>query len=282
MQLVSQIALVKDTESLDLSELTTVAAAIQKQIARDLSLYWDVQGTITPFVRLEDVPAGYWPILVRDDIHEDAAGLHCDQNGQPLALVTSGPGWSITASHEALEMLVDPFGNRTVAGPSPKTDQGRVEFLVEVADPIGESTYTVNDIKVSDFYTPRYFDPVPASGIQYCYTGRISGPRQLLPDGYLTWHDSVSNQWWQQSRFTDGEPTIVSLGTLLKTACGMRATVDRLASKLRRENRRAKAPSRDDIGPASKKRPVRAQAAASSKAKAKAWRAMIQRILKKD
>ena len=31
-------------------------------------------------------------------------------------------------------MLVDPFGNRLVAGASPKLDQGRVSFLVEVSD----------------------------------------------------------------------------------------------------------------------------------------------------
>ncbi|MDJ0346198.1 hypothetical protein QMK19_16000 [Streptomyces sp. H10-C2] len=32
-------------------------------------------------------------------------------------------------------MLGDPWGNRLVAGQSPKPGQGAVEFLVEVADP---------------------------------------------------------------------------------------------------------------------------------------------------
>jgi hypothetical protein len=67
-----------------------------------------------------------------------AAGIHEDKNGQPFALVTASSNldeWSSTASHEALEMLIDPFGNRLVAGDSPKSDQGRVSFLVEVCDP---------------------------------------------------------------------------------------------------------------------------------------------------
>ena len=37
--------------------------------------------------------------------------------------------WSLTASHECLEMLADPFGNRLIAGDSPKPDQGRVQIL---------------------------------------------------------------------------------------------------------------------------------------------------------
>jgi hypothetical protein len=67
-----------------------------------------------------------------------AAGIHEDRNGQPFASITASSvldQWSLTASHEALEMLVDPWGNRLVAGDSPKSDQARVSFLVEVSDP---------------------------------------------------------------------------------------------------------------------------------------------------
>src|SRR5260370_19233752 len=125
-------------------------------------------------------------------------------------------------------MLVDPFGNRIVAGQSLKSEQGRVEYLVEVADPIGDKTYSVNGIVASDFCTPRYFDPIQAIGVQYSFTGAVPGPRQLLTDGYITWHDPVSNEWWQQSRFTSGEPHIERLGPLLKQAFGIPSPVHRL------------------------------------------------------
>ena len=87
---------------------------------------------------------------------QDAAGVHLDKKGQPFSLVEAGNSWSLTASHGVLEMLADPFGNRLIAGPSPKSGQGRVEFLVEVCDPSEDSAnaYTVNDVLVSDFYTP--------------------------------------------------------------------------------------------------------------------------------
>src|SRR6267154_3854728 len=133
MAFVAQLALVSETDSVGLSELTRVSAALQKQITRDLSGQWDVQGTIDPFVALRDVPPGYWPVIIRDDIGQDAAGVHCDDTGQPMALVTSDLDWSVTASHEVLEMLVDPFGNRMIAGQSVSPDQGRAEYLVEVS-----------------------------------------------------------------------------------------------------------------------------------------------------
>src|SRR4051812_33471184 len=123
MGLLAQVALVGDTPNLSASELTAVTAALQKQISRDLTQYWELDASISPFVSLDDVPPGYWPIIVRDDINNEAAGIHCDESGQPLALVTFDANWSVTASHEMLEMLVDPFGNHLVAGQSLKTDQ---------------------------------------------------------------------------------------------------------------------------------------------------------------
>jgi hypothetical protein len=102
-----------------------------------------------------------------------------------------------------LEMLADPFGNRLVAGRSPKRAQGRVEFLVEVCDPseAEEFAYTVNDILVSDFYTPRFFDPTRADGVRYSFTGAIPAPRQILRGGYISWHELASDHWWQQIWF---------------------------------------------------------------------------------
>src|SRR5215212_12082995 len=151
----THVALVSEIRAISVSELTRVAAALQKQVARDFGPIWDVQATVSAFVRLQDVPIGYWPIVVRQDIRvPGAAGIHTDRNGQPYALVQYSPNWALTASHECLEMLADPFGNRLIAGPSPKAGQGRVEFLVEVCDPSEDTqfAYQVNGITVSDFY----------------------------------------------------------------------------------------------------------------------------------
>src|SRR5215471_9382345 len=159
MQL-SHIAVVPIRAGIAVEEITSVSAALQKQVMRDFAPIWEVQATVDYFPALEAVPVGYWPLL----IVEDGAGLgtHVDRNGQPMAYVEYGPTWSLTASHEALEMLADPTGLRFVAGDAPLTESERVEFLVEVCDPCqgADNAYTVNGVLVSDFYTPAYFEPL--------------------------------------------------------------------------------------------------------------------------
>jgi len=242
--LLRQLALVSEVSGISFSELTRVSAALQRQAARDLGPIWEVTGTVDPFNKLEDVPIGYWPIIIRDDIGvPGAAGVHEDKNGQPFALVAAGDGWALTASHETLEMLVDPFGNRVVPGESPKPDQGRVEFLVEVCDPSEAEKfgYTVNGITLSDFYTPQFFDPVQADGVRYSFTGAIAEPRQVLDGGYLSWHDPVSDHWWQLQNF--GTTKFIDLGVLTAANGPFRAQVDRLteatAAKFRRPTKDA-------------------------------------------
>jgi hypothetical protein len=227
-----QLALVSKVSGISPSDLSRTGAALQKQASRDLAPIWEVQATVDVFPKLEDVPLGYWPIIIVEqdpDLPPDAAGIHLDKDNQPFALVMYSDGWSLTASHEALEMLVDPFGNRLIAGDSPKQDQGRVEFLVEVCDPSEavEFAYTVNGITVSDFYTPHYFDPVQAPGVRYSYTGALPEPRQVLRGGYLTWHDLVSDEWWQEIYFGD-QPQFRNLGRLSALGGSLRAHIDRL------------------------------------------------------
>jgi len=155
---------------------------------RDLAPIWQISATVQAFEKLEDIPLDYWPMIVRDDIGFAAAGIHLDQDGQPFALITSSNDndvWSLTVSHETLEMLVDPLGDRLVAGDSPKPDQGRVLFLVEVSDPseAADFAYSVNGVLVSDFYTPSFFDPIAAVGVRYSFTDAITEPRQVLRGG---------------------------------------------------------------------------------------------------
>src|SRR4051812_7111047 len=99
--MIRQVALVSEVESVSPDWLTRVAGALQKQVTRDFGPIWNVQGTVDAFASLEDVPLGYWPLIVVQDV-ADAAGFHTDQNGQPMALIEYGRSWSLTASHECL------------------------------------------------------------------------------------------------------------------------------------------------------------------------------------
>jgi hypothetical protein len=126
----------------------------------------------------------------------------------------------LTASHECLEILVDPFGNHLLSGQPPKRGQGSVEFLLEVCDPSEDTAYAyrVNGMLVSDFYTPDYFSQGAAPGVRYSFTGAIRAPRKVLKGRYLSWHDPVTDHWFQEIFFTVSKPKFCDLGKLTTKA----------------------------------------------------------------
>lgn len=244
MALPIQIGLVADHVEIPLPEVTTVAAALSKQVAQDFSRYWKVQATVNAFAQLENVPIDTWPIIVQAKLDDPgAAGYHQTKHGQPYALVEYGEQWSLTASHELLEMLGDPFGNRLKAGML--LDQavqlglkaGRVNYLVEVCDPCeaAANAYHINGVLVSDFYTPHFFDPVK-SHARYSFTGAIDAPRKILDEGYITWQDPSNQHVMQLCMFPDDTsdkvPHVIDLNTnqvfqrLLDGGRSLRAAVD--------------------------------------------------------
>ena len=180
------VALVVETPRVPPTTIKEVAAAVQRQITRDFAPVWSVNATVDPFISLRDVPPGYWPVVVRDDLPGmDVIGIHLDDKGQPFALVKYSRTWSLTVSHEVLEMIVDPWGNRLTPGGSPLPGQGLVELLVEVCDPSGdvEHAYTVNGHLVSDFVMPSYYEPLAVPGARYSFTGAITRPRDIATGG---------------------------------------------------------------------------------------------------
>jgi len=207
-----QLALVAYTRQADPADVSHVGAALQKQAIRDLAPIWGVAATVDVFPSLRAVPAGYWPVIVVADV-KDAAGYHQDSGGRPYALVEYSRSWSLTASHEVLEMLCDPWGHRVAAGRSPKPGQGQVEFLVEACDPCeaAEYAYTLNGVLVSDFITPHFYDPRRTVAARYSFTGAVQRPRQILPGGYISWWDPRSNHVWQELWVSE-EKEFVDLG----------------------------------------------------------------------
>lgn len=230
--LLRQVALVPDDNignALPLAQIAKAAAALQKQVVRDFAPIWGIKATVDAFGSLDDVPLGYWPILIGQE-GQGGGGVHLNHDNQPYALVDFTSDWTVTASHECLEMLADPFGNRLVAGDSPNPARpGRVEFLVEVCDPceVPALGYTVNGVRVSDFYTPRYFDPSQGThptSHSYDFRGHITAPRQVLRGGYLSWREADGT--WFQELFFGPQPIFKSLGRFNKSFGSLRAWID--------------------------------------------------------
>jgi hypothetical protein len=136
-------------------------------------------------------------------------GFHSDKHKQPYSKVIASPDdntWTIDASHEILEMLVDPYGNRMqssvaieIAGDRVRDSTSQFGYLVEACDPCEDNSYayTINGIAVSDFITPHFYDPVVTSGTRYSFADNIKAPRQILPGGYISFVDPVKDKWEQ-------------------------------------------------------------------------------------
>jgi hypothetical protein len=230
--LIRQVALVSLNPQVSAATVMQISAALQKQATRDLTPIWDVSATVDPFPHLGQVPVGTWPIIIGGNVPPGAGGFHTDQNGQPLSIVRAFNDINVlcqTCSHELIEMLVDPFGSRFTPGDSPMPDQGRVNFLVEACDPseAAEFGYTINNLLVSDFYTPNYFDPVQSDGVRYSFTGAITQPRQVLQGGYLSWQDPISKHFFQERKFDGDDPEFVDLGELTDASMAPREFIDR-------------------------------------------------------
>jgi hypothetical protein len=281
-KLARQVALVSDTQSVGIGDVSAVAAALQKQVTRDFSPVWEIHATVDGFDKLESVPVDYWPVIIKDNINEPgAAGYHTDENGQPFALVQVDDAWQLTVSHEILEMLADPFGSRTVAGapppnaPPPISGFKRVVYLVELCDPCegAQFAYSVNGREVSDFITPHYYDPNGSTGVQYSFRGNVKEPHTVLEGGYVSFGNPVTNEWYQIV-VQNGQTEVRDLGKLNRNGRSLREVVDEKVRKLLQEGHyRTKKPMAAKAARASA-----GDIAESSSARAKALRTYIEQL----
>jgi hypothetical protein len=69
----------------------------------------------------------------------------------------------------------------------------------------------IQGVAVSDFITPRFYDPVATPSARYSYAGHILRPRQILPGGYISFTDPSSNSL-QQILFLGPKPVLKNLG----------------------------------------------------------------------
>lgn len=96
-----------------------------------------------------------------------------------------GASWTVTASHELLEMLADPDINLTAFVQSGDTT-GKL-YAYEVADACEADNYgyKIGETLVSDFVFPAWFESFPTAGAQLDQQGQIQRPFEILPGGWV-------------------------------------------------------------------------------------------------
>jgi hypothetical protein len=219
---VIQVGLVDTTGKVDPELVQSVAAALNIQVMRDLPQFWNIQATVIYLPHAGKVPASVWPVRLVASLPPGEGGFHMDRHNQPYAKVIAQPGsdeWTIDASHETLEMLVDPNGNRLqpskaiAIGPGNviQDTTGEFSYLVEACDPCEADAYgySIQGVAVSDFLTPHFYDPVATAGTRYSFTGAIKAPRQILPGGYISWVNLETNEMQQLLWVDPNRPPVI-------------------------------------------------------------------------
>ena len=224
--LTQHIALVPEEDGLNPSELARVSAALQKQVTRDLLPLWSLAATVDAFPALEDVPVGYWPIILTRCELGNHGRVHIDRSGQPYAQVQLRPLWSLAASRACLEMLVNPYETRSVSAPSLRSDQGPVDFLVEVCAPCEDprNAYVIDGILVSDFCTPAFFGARSGQAERYTARGMLIPALRPQPGGHMTWYDAISDSFWLRNHWADN-PIDTKLGAVDRKIVSVRELV---------------------------------------------------------
>ncbi len=220
-----QVGLIDKTGKIDVALVQQAALSLNTQATRDLPQYWPISATVHYLHNARKLPVGIWPIYLVATLPAGEGGFHLDKHNQPYAKVLAEPGsdgWTVAASHELCEMLVDPYGNRVQSSRSIEIVGGKIQdgdsefdYLVEACDPCEADNYayTISGIGVSDFITPHFYDPVTTPSARYSFTGAITAPRQILPGGYISWVDHSTERWGQlQYIDPNAPPKIVDLG----------------------------------------------------------------------
>jgi hypothetical protein len=275
----NQVAVISQSDNVDFGAASRAAAAIQQQVANEFGDAWHVSATVAAFPTLQDMTDGFTPVVVRDVLPVAALGAHVSEAGdRAFALVAfSGSRWTVTLSHEVLELIIDPLGTTWFDGPSPRQPDVPVRFLAEVCDPCqGDAcAYAgAGGVPVSDFVTPDYY--TAAGPGSYTFRGNITRPRTVARGGYLTWRDPLDGTWGQL--FDDGSGPGFRTPTPqeLRPDLHLRGEVDRdaEAARARRKARRPAAARAE-----ARARRLAERAAAVRAARAAWWETQFERAL---
>lgn len=101
--------------------------------------------------------------------------------------------WTITLSHEALELVGDPSANLLVQGPHP-SERRQVFHWFEMCDAVQDESYEIDGEQVSNFVLPLYFTPKTERGSRNDFLGTSTNGKSLKsfganPGGYVGFFD---------------------------------------------------------------------------------------------
>jgi hypothetical protein len=203
-----EVSIVNASDAVSDEQCRALTDALQIQVSRDFGPVWRIDAKLNFVPKGQKPAAGTWWLSILDNT--DRAGVlgHHDltPDGLPMGKSFAGTDirygfeWTVTASHELLEMLVNPDLNMTILVHA--QNGGSKLYAYEVCDPCedDEDAYSISQIKVCDFVYPAYFQTFRAAGsAQFDHQNKLTAPLPaLLPAGYISTYDVNGMKGWQQ------------------------------------------------------------------------------------
>ncbi len=166
-------------------EFGALVAAMQAFVNQYVAPVW---GTPAKLVKTTGFKKNAWAMVFLDDADVANALAYHDltPDGLPVSKVfvrttlRNNDSVSVSASHELVEMLVDPAINMMTTGPDPKA-----VYAYESADPVEALSFKVNGIPMTDFVYPAYFEAFHKAGsVRFDHLKKVTKPFQILSGGY--------------------------------------------------------------------------------------------------
>lgn len=204
-------------------EVQNAIRIINYQIAEDFEPYWSLGARLRlegkvgkPNANTLADMRGDAILYLWDQVDVSGAlGYHDTNNrGIPYGFVFTqlskelGESWTVTLSHEALELIADPEVNLLVQGPHPANKTPFVFHWYEMCDAVQAETYKIDGVEVSNFVLPLYFTGSEETGGRNDFLGRSYGGKTLKsfgvnPGGYVGFFNPSNNEHETFSRKND-------------------------------------------------------------------------------
>jgi hypothetical protein len=196
------------------AEVQTAMAAAQIQIDRDFAPIWGLSANLVfvPKIKRPDVNAWVMQVLDTSD-QAGALGYHTMTNADmPVGKIFCKDdqkynlSWTVTLTHELLEMLGDPYIDTTVFVQDSDTTGNLIAY--ENCDPVEDDSlgYLINGVLVTDFVLPAYFESGRApKSTKFDFKGVLTDPLSIASGGYISiFPVNPTTKGWSQQTGAEG------------------------------------------------------------------------------
>ncbi len=206
------IAIINFSSALSDQDVQDAIRVVNRQVVEDFMPIWGGGRTLKLHATVFD-PADE-DTLKEEEIRAESVIYLIDQGNIPMALGYHSLNsselpfgfvftefineWTVTLSHEVLELIIDPTANIFVPGPDPRDPTNPDKFVLhtyEVCDAVERTSYRIDGIRVSNFITPAWFAAGDAAGTRNDFLGVDVPSFQATTGSHLAFFDLLENEF---------------------------------------------------------------------------------------